>query len=1149
MEPEAPAAPETGAEPEAGEAEQAETELQDSDAASDEAGDGNEPEDAERNLFLETLPADIRTASFYDLIDWTARLGLSTRGSRRDLQNRIAEYYDIPLSSVRPAEGAGEGREVVIESANQSEYFTLDSVEEQYVRLRGNVRLRTRGDRDSAVHMIEAEEIIFNREENNLTAVGNVRYRIDREGEVEEFTGSTLSFELDSWEGQFLQGVSSRERDVEGEQIRFRYSGEYMTRTREDIVVMEDGVITSSTANPPSYSIRAERIWVLGAGEWAIRGARLYVGRVPILVFPFFFKPGDEVFFNPVAGSRDREGAFIQTTTYVLGEKEKEDSAISFLQVAGDEPTGPREREGLFLTTVAGRQDGQDPERERQRDVGTVKVLFDVYSKLGVYAGVDADLNNLGAGAAMQGSLGVAASRHLYPADSGDGSLSPYRIVDEEAQQDWNSTSFLGTVLPFRYLLDVTGRARESWFSGNAGVELYSDPFVELDFGDRAEDMDWLGLLSNEEEGDTATGVAQKNRLRWESSFRLNPSVEALQPWVRSVSIREIGASLDWQSRDRADPPEEIALADRSPEQSFFYPTRSVLPSVGLSADGTLVSIPWTRRQAREARDGDRGRSVTAGFRPPWESGEEHDDDEPDDEDAGYRTPDIRSVSGGVTYPQAFESSLGYRLTSTTTVENTYDDDEWARPEDVTFDYAYSSVTTNNSGRLTYGSKLMERLVTLDGSVEATGRYREIYNHADPAAQEIESVVEQAARYSSFGLQNSASAALAPVPEDTPLADSKLEYRLTTDLFRIVYDQEVSAEEGQEDPVYRNESFEWSDEYVTAHSLGGIVTAAILDNDQSLRLSTTLPPLERTYEGRLTASAGPWNGNVRVAATAPEAEEDPETGEVTEPEDTLVFDPISASQRLSFLENGAISQTLLYDVEEEYFERLTLGLKGSIGSVDFQMRRSKEVAFERNFIQQGLSSPWVEREEEELRPASARGTASYELDPLPLWKNRVTFDATASTTVEANLQRFTESSLTLRAGLNFAVHEFLELSFNSTSRNDFLYQYIPALAERVDRRVRNPLVDVARSFNFFNPEDREASFFNLQSLSVEATHRLGDWDLVLAYSARPALSQDVSPPRYEWDSRFSVVVQWRPLPELRSEVSYEDEELQYRTGE
>ena len=213
------------------------------------------------------------------------------------------------------------------------------------------------------------------------------------------------------------------------------------------------------------------------------------------------------------------------------------------------------------------------------------------------------------------------------------------------------------------------------------------------------------------------------------------------------------------------------------------------------------------------------------------------------------------------------------------------------------------------------------------------------------------------------------------------------------------------------------------------------------------------------------------------------------------------------------------------------------------------MRRSKEVTFERNFIQQGLASPWVESGEEELRPVSARLNTSYEAEPLPFWENRVTFSTTASAAIEANLQRFTESRLTVRAGFNLFVHEFLELSFSSTSRNEFLYQYVPALAERVDRPPRNPLLDVARSFNFFDRAQREASFFNLQSLSVEATHRLGDWDLVLSYSARPTLSEDVTPPQYEWDSQFSAVVQWRPLPELRSEVTYEDEEVQYRTGE
>jgi hypothetical protein len=294
----------------------------------------------------------------------------------------------------------------------------------------------------------------------------------------------------------------------------------------------------------------------------------------------------------------------------------------------------------------------------------------------------------------------------------------------------------------------------------------------------------------------------------------------------------------------------------------------------------------------------------------------------------------------------------------------------------------------------------------------------------------------------------------------------------------------------------------------------------------------------------LNSTIGPWNGTVRISASqAPESEE-PE-GE----DDDLRFEPVSVSQRLALGERASLSQSTIYNVEERYFERLTLGLGGELGSADLQLRRSRDLVFDEAYIEEGRSSPWIEIGEEALRPASAQAGISYNVPSLSFWRNRITLDTSVRSNVQANLQRFTESNLSFRAQLDLGIHEFLELSLSSTSQNDFLYRYIPVLAARVEREPRSMLGDLLRSFNFFNREAREESFFNLQTLSLSATHRLGDWDLVISYSGRPELREETSPPEYEWDTELSITVQWRPLPELKSEVTYEDDEVQYETGQ
>ncbi len=176
------------------------------------------------------------------------------------------------------------------------------------------------------------------------------------------------------------------DRQVAGKQVRFRFEADSISKLRGSTVVLDRGTITSCDlpANP-HYHIKARKIWVLAPGEWAIASAVLHIGRVPVMYLPFFFRPGDEFFFHPAIGFRDREGNFLQTTTYLIGQKARTPSALSVL--AATEEQGQqyrREIQGLFL---------RQPEGEQVPVTGNrfLKVFLDYYTRLGVFAGVSGD--------------------------------------------------------------------------------------------------------------------------------------------------------------------------------------------------------------------------------------------------------------------------------------------------------------------------------------------------------------------------------------------------------------------------------------------------------------------------------------------------------------------------------------------------------------------------------------------------------------------------------------------------------------------------------------------------------------------------------------------------------------------------------------
>ena len=177
---------------------------------------------------------------------------------------------------------------------------------------------------------------------------------------------------------------------------------------------------------------------------------------------------------------------------------------------------------------------------------------------------------------------------------------------------------------------------------------------------------------------------------------------------------------------------------------------------------------------------------------------------------------------------------------------------------------------------------------------------------------------------------------------------------------------------------------------------------------------------------------------------------------------------------------------------------------------------------------------------EEFLPSYVK--ASYRIlnRSIYLWKNRIQLEIALNTSWSMNIQKFTDNSLDFSLNLSLFIYKFLELSFTSISYNNYTYRYIPGLAEKLDESWVNPLSDLWQSFNFWNINNRYDSSFNLKSISLEAVHHLHDWDLFLKYEGKPMLKTDPTdpdrPPWYEWESSFSILMQWIPIPEMRSNL-------------
>lgn len=341
-----------------------------------------EKEKSEEELIQETLIVDINTSSYDELVFWCRRLGLEHSGSKSALQDRLKKLYGVSGNQTAVKESK-EANEIFIESAQKSSYYKIEEIDEDYIRIVGNVAviLEEKESKGKSSHKVTSDYIIFNKKQKLMSAYGHVLYEKKSGNNSEFFTGDSLIFNIDSWEGVIYKGVSQKKkesssdnkkskRSEEANSNTFYYSGDKLIKGKDDKIKMINGKISSSEGDFPVYSIKANNIWVLAPGEWGIKGATIQVGEVPLLWLPFFVKWGDHFVFNPAVGKSDDIGSYLNTTYYFLGKKEKEDSSDSFnFMDPGSGDTEEKWQEGLFL------RNGTNPKKENEKEANSKEDL------------------------------------------------------------------------------------------------------------------------------------------------------------------------------------------------------------------------------------------------------------------------------------------------------------------------------------------------------------------------------------------------------------------------------------------------------------------------------------------------------------------------------------------------------------------------------------------------------------------------------------------------------------------------------------------------------------------------------------------------------------------------------------------------------
>ncbi|MDR1445626.1 MAG: LPS-assembly protein LptD [Treponema sp.] len=1090
----------------------------DADADAD-AVEGTEIAAEEEDPELKRIAMDIKTSSLMELAAWARSLNLSEGGTREELAGRLRDHYRIRESLEPPRENQ---KIITIEKARSTEYFTLEVVDEEYARLRGGVVVSLKD--GEAVHRIQAQEILYNKTRNIMSASGDVEY-VKTEGDsIETFRGQKITVNLDNWSSVFLEGLT--EKGSQSDETVYRFSGNVISRNDEEVTVLRKAEISNASNSEAFWTMNASKLWLLPGSDFAIFNGVLKVGEIPVLYIPFFYYPADEMIFHPVIGLRSREGSFLQTSTYILGRPKIDPSTESSIsRILGSGADMEKERQGVWLKSTG--------KKKENKDEISLKALVDYYTNLGTYVGTELNMPRKGIFGVIDLSAGLGFSRTVVRMPENENSYTPFAWYD--GTSDWNSSRFISWDIPFRYRFTMSGSLGGTYGSFAWAFPYYSDPFMDRDFLKRSEEMDWIGLgkdgaraVDEEEEEQSLLSAYE-----WRLNGSFNPSVTFLNPYVNSFSISNLTSTVAFRERDSkklsststpstgtgtgtgtgtdtgtgAPDSAQALINQNKPDRKFYFPDKFTVYSLGATITGTPFSLgaaPSVQNQYQNQNTQNEEKKdpfADIGIpRSPFATGE---DTQISSKDRDPQSPPALNQRFDL-QDRGHRFSIDYRFSPSSASELQFRNDlkHWREQDQIDWSEVSSilSIVKGDAGTTFTLEHTNSGLYSNAFTISGTGSWQD-YNYMNEDAEEFvdetsdnglgftsslippkekteeekeNTKIAQAkkrnydASFWSTSYENVFT--LRPFFWDAVFGTSNIQYA-----FKGIIAKSKFTGTGLK-PEWETEHGAWKKKYLDSHTISTNFNASVMDKMQNLTLAYELPPREESFSGNMTLRA--WileaNAHTRIVFPKPEEEEEDANTDTSyipppvnlEEFDYLRFEPLYLTGKLSFGKWGSFQQYIVYDYdphEEKPEEKI--GEVTTLTST-FNVLNALTVAYtatrQAGYVLEDTG--WVQSEEEPtLKNRDINISFSKTYTKQPFWKKRFGFTVNNTTSLLLDLQRYTNSSLTFNFGFNMSITNFLDLSFSSTTTNSVVFRYLQKL----------PFFHLSREF----PEGEQNNFF------------------------------------------------------------------------
>ena len=1055
---------------------------------------------------------------------------------------------------------ADEVTTIVINNARRTEYKKAEDTGNESIFLDGNVELSVQ--KNNTTSIIRADNVTYDRETEMLYAEGSVQ--IVQKSSSGEDTTTANSILLNT---KTMEGVFDGARVVMGNTDAFSLPSDSVLvifadifgKTDTNVISFKNSKLTFCDEEDPHWQIKASRTWLLPGGEFAFLNALLFVGPIPVLYFPAFYYPKDELVFNPVFSYKPRTGYSIQNTLYLYGRKplptstdssttsessaaQAVESLKSFLR-----PNVLKEQklEGLMLRNLDENYSGNTSDY--------VKFLVDWYSNLGFMVGFESNfLPSDFVFSKLNFGINLGFSNTIF---NNGGDFVVYSPSTGRKISD--KSNFLGLQLPFRYSANIEVEMQEP-FKLSLSAPLYSDPFFGHDFiSYRSEHMDWISFFMENAMGETSESetISETSSFTWKLNTSFSPKLpNAIKPYINSLSIStssfvnilSLNTSFSSVSTEEAN---DYQWKVNTPERKFFYPSQITPINLKLSVSGTLFQYPnvkstksqnpkysITMNKPDEIKSDSQLKKEQeekeALEKEKNEINEDYSEEEVEEAaevdvndfytlsmpELAFSTPSAKEISG-------LSYSLGYSLNTTLNTQFSYSSATLKSPSDFkwenvrSFMYSFSSPLSLNSA-LKYGNGFF----SLSNSVAYSPSFQDhpFALEGDKNGGYSESSIKSL-RQADFNarkqdIENSNTFGFYPLKYVPMFSETGITWNTTLKLLRIKFLGDLDNPEWD---VLGPDIFD--SESVTTNNVNLILAASEKEGlfKQSLTFSVVMPPQLKQYSATLNLKF-PFVSFSLGSGFSQKEKDSPE----------FKKNPLQQSLSLSLFNSTlTFSESFNYNLEDNNPDSFKLSASWKGITASYIMSYTYGADFDE-------SVGWISRKEKEFLPYSASLSIAPKLPTFNTWFNRVTFAPSINANVVVDLIKPTSSYLLFTPSISFKINEFLTFTFSSTSRNSVLYRYFQTAMGYPGRipGEQNFFVDLANSFRFDNEQLRKGSGFKLKSLNFEITHDLHDWDLKMVFKMEPRLITKNGVTQYDFSPYITIGVVWRPIEAIKTQI-------------